>query len=215
MVISVKNISQKQGGSGKFNHNDYEDIINKYGGVTNIKSIKPMQATIKVGEVIDSLQFVYNVVTEDGMSHYHKGNNCGGSGGKEKHIDFANDEQIKKISGRYGKFEEAEVIKYLEFQTSRAPYSFGVNSPEDSLFTLSGDILTCSNSDQLNSLGAYEIVEVPQKVITLPSKTVTGISTITDVETSIVTVDSSRNLAIGLGVSGFGVAVLVAIGAFS
>jgi len=212
MVISVKNITQKQGGNGGTNHDDYKDILDKFGGVTNITSIKPKQAIIRSGDSttlpIESLQFVYNVVTEDGTPHDYTGNNCGGSGGVAKSISFADDEQITGINGSYG-----VGINYLHFQTSKGSYDFGKNSPADTLFTLpAGRVFFCNSGSSLDSLGTYEIEEVPSKTVTLSASA--EISTMTDVVTSTLTVDSSRDLAIGLGASGFGLAACLAIGAF-
>ena len=147
MVISIENISQKQGGNGGIGYNDYEDIINKFGGVTNIRSVKPKQAIIRSGDAIDSFQFVYNVVTEDGISHDHTGNKCGGSGGIEQYINFSDDEQITSINGRHGSFGGADVLKYLQIQTSRASYNYGISSPTDTSFTLQGDIIFCSSGE--------------------------------------------------------------------
>jgi len=215
MVISVKNITQKQGGNGGTNHDDYKDILDKFGGVTNIASIKPKQAIVRSGDPktlpIESLQFVYNVVTEDGTPHDYTGNNCGGSGGVAKSISFADDEQITGINGSYGLGINGVGINYLNFQTSKGSYEVGKNSSTDTSFTLpAGRVFFCNSGSSLDSLGTYEIEEVPTKTTTLPAST--EISTITDVTTSTLTV-GSRNLEIGLG-AGLGLATCLAIGAF-
>ena len=86
MTIIVEGISLSYGGKGGTSHNDFNDIITNpsYGGSTKIKNIDIRSVEIYAGDVIDSIQFIYNVVTDDGIIYSHTGNTYGRVGGGKK-----------------------------------------------------------------------------------------------------------------------------------
>ena len=71
MTIIVKSISQKYGGRGGTYYNDLSDIITEFGGSSmNITSIDIRRVEIYPGRVIDSIQFTYHVVMDNGTSNF-------------------------------------------------------------------------------------------------------------------------------------------------
>ncbi|RIA85227.1 Jacalin-like lectin domain-containing protein [Glomus cerebriforme] len=167
MTIIVNSISPKYGGYGGNNYNDYNDIITAYGGSTNIKSISIKRIEIQVGSVVNSLQFTYNIVTMDGASHDYQGNKCGGDGGKNQELILAGDEQLTRISGRYGDYGGVKTVRYLEFQTSQITHQFGgVGSTKDTPFTLPVGVIYGSSGRHLESIGSVNITEAMQPTVT-------------------------------------------------
>ncbi|RIA85232.1 hypothetical protein C1645_831087, partial [Glomus cerebriforme] len=158
------------GGNRGNDYNDYNDIILAYG--TNIKSINIKKIEIRVGKVVDSLQFTYSIVTLDGASHDFQGNKYGGNGGTKQELTLAVDEQLTRISGRYGNYEGIITVKFLEFRTSQNTYRFANpgdrGDTEDAAFTLPVGVIYGSYSlrHHLESIGSVEIAEAIQQTVT-------------------------------------------------
>ncbi|RIA94283.1 hypothetical protein C1645_803628 [Glomus cerebriforme] len=97
---------------------------------------------IKLSIIIKNLRCIQgnwskNSVTIDGTSHDYQGNKYGGNGGTKQDPIHTVDEQLTRISGRYGDYYGTMAIKFLEFRTSQNTYRFGnPGDTEDTAFTL-------------------------------------------------------------------------------
>ncbi|RIA86853.1 hypothetical protein C1645_740535 [Glomus cerebriforme] len=151
MTIIVKSVSSKYGGNGGTYHNDFDDIINEYGGGSDIiENIYIKSIIIQSGDTVNSLQFTYDIKITDLVSVYTQ------SG-----------EKLAEISGRYGNFTTTNitVIRYLEFRTSRRTVTCGQNNAEDIQFTLPVGVIYGSSGLYLDSIGSYEISYSPLVII--------------------------------------------------
>jgi len=81
-------VSPRYGGSGGSDYNDLNDIITDtlFGDSINVTSIDIRNVEVYAGEVIDSVQFTYRVVTDDGISHVYRGNKYGGTEGTKGNL---------------------------------------------------------------------------------------------------------------------------------
>src|SRR2546421_72105 len=127
MTIIVESINKFGGEGGTTVSDDFKDIITSFGGGSNIKKIGIKKIEIQSGAAIDGLQFTYNVVTKDGISHAHVGSKYGSNGGVRANLNLADDERIIRINGRYATFEGNVIIRYLEYQTSQKTQRYGEN----------------------------------------------------------------------------------------
>nr|CAG8661633.1 11560_t:CDS:1 [Entrophospora candida] len=200
MTIIVKSISEEYGDTGPNRHNDFKGIIDdtEFGGSGNIKQIDIKGiAEIKIGEYIDSIQFSYSVMTNDGISHVHQGVKWGlGLGGVPKEpVDFTANEQITKISGRLIPTGEKKVIRSLSFQTSQRTLNYGLNVVGDTEFSFPPGIIFGSSGKVCFSIGAYEITTINETVtpVTTPVTTTTVIVTTNSV-TETALVDNPRTI---------------------
>src|SRR6266498_2900961 len=123
MSIIIKP-SQKFGGDGGTTLNDLGFIAKS---AIKIKTIDVNKIDAKCGDVVDFLQFTYNVVPIDGLPYNYPGSSYGGAGGAIKDYTFANGEQMIGINGRYGNYVDKVVIKFIEFHTSLSNYSCGTD----------------------------------------------------------------------------------------
>ncbi|RIA85233.1 hypothetical protein C1645_831088 [Glomus cerebriforme] len=147
MSIIIKNISPKYGGNRGIDYNDFNDIITAYGGNNNIKSINVKKIEIRANDIVDSLQFTYNIVTLYGASHDYQGNKYGGNGGTKQDLNLTVDEQLTRI-------------RVDMFQTSQNTYCFGgKGNAEDITFTLPVGVIYGSSGHYLESIGSVEITE--------------------------------------------------------
>ncbi|RIA81756.1 hypothetical protein C1645_836458 [Glomus cerebriforme] len=140
MSINVK--SAESGGESNYNNNDFNSIISSFGGSANIKSININEIKINNGDVVDGLQFNYNVVTMDGVSNDFKGNKYGGDGGSINYFTMSAGEQLLKISVK--------------------TQSFGKNDPTQNIqeFSFSAGVIYGGGIQYLTSIGAYVVTTV-------------------------------------------------------
>ncbi|CAG8749043.1 16237_t:CDS:1 [Gigaspora rosea] len=142
---------------------NYEIIIYEINGDESIKNINVKRIKVQTDSAkgyLLSLQFIYNVETNDG-ERLVTGAQYGINNGTLQTYDFKNNEIVKAISGTYGNYTGYIVIKYLMFQTSIGTKSYGKNDTADSLFTLPAGTLCGYSGSFVDSLGTYVIVEVP------------------------------------------------------
>ncbi|CAG8815034.1 884_t:CDS:1, partial [Gigaspora rosea] len=151
------------GGTGGFVNNDFETIIRQITDGESIKNINVKRIKVQTNSTdgyLLSLQFIYNVETNDGEKLV-----TGALRGKRTGIlqtyDLNNNEKVKAIAGTYGSYAGYIVVKYLEFKTSVGTRSYGKNDTADTLFTLPAGILFGMNGALIDSLGTYVVVEVP------------------------------------------------------
>src|SRR5438045_390387 len=113
--MTIVSVSKKFGGEGGDYYNDFDTIISLFGDSNKkeIDKIDIRKIETQCGDVVDSLQFTYNVETRDGLSHDHIGHKYGGDGGIKQVYMLTYGEQVTGISGRYGKFynNDIKVIK--------------------------------------------------------------------------------------------------------
>nr|CAG8637614.1 12540_t:CDS:1 [Entrophospora candida] len=199
MTITVKSISDEYGAIGPVRRNDFKDIIDntEFGGGANIKQIYINRiAEIKIGNLIDSIQFSYSVVTNDGISHIYQGAKWGeGLGGAPNEpVDFTADEQIIKISGTLVIAGGRQVVRSLSFQTSQRTLDYGSKVVGDTEFSFPPGVIFGSNDDVLFSIGVYEIAEAEQSVNTVTSTITETTEQLAKTVTSTIT-ETTQQLA--------------------
>ncbi|CAH1761415.1 3711_t:CDS:2 [Entrophospora sp. SA101] len=166
MTIIVKSISEMKGRvSGGKHFDDFKDIIanQTYGGANNIKKIDIKAITdISISIFfIDSIRFVYNVVTKNGTSYEHQGNKLGtGPGTDQPPFDIATHGELIEIRGRIGKSTDG-YVRTLRFITSQTTLNCGTDSPDYEEFVFPPNVVIFGNSENyINSIGVYEIIGI-------------------------------------------------------
>ncbi|RIA82044.1 hypothetical protein C1645_789136 [Glomus cerebriforme] len=143
----------------------------------------------------------------DGISHDYVGNKYGGNGSGRQSYTFSDDEQISRISGRYGKYlNYTAIVKYLEISSQKRTYRFGTPSGDtlDTTFILPGGAMTViygSGGIYMDSIGTYAIEEVIQPTVT---ETITLSSSTSQ--------DHSLIIALSCTVGILGLCLLVTVG---
>nr|CAG8646431.1 7211_t:CDS:1 [Entrophospora candida] len=195
MTITIKSISDAKGGNGGTHYDDFKDIIANptYGGFANIIKIDVKGITdIKSGGgYIESIRFVYNVVTKNGMSYEYQGTMRGlGIGGDvQTPFDFAGNGGLTKIRGRVGVLASGEpVISYLMFTTPKQTLEYGINNPKEQEFVLPPGVIFGNCGKFVDSIGVYEIAEEEQLVKTVTSTFIETITGSTSTVLSVTTV---------------------------
>nr|CAG8527436.1 10010_t:CDS:2 [Entrophospora candida] len=168
MTIIVKSISEMKGRvSGGKHFDDFKDIVanQTYGGAVNIKKIDIKAITdisISTGTFfINSIRFVYNVVTKNGTSYEHQGNKLGtGPGTDQPPFDIATNGELIEIRGRIG-ISTSGYVRTLRFITSQTTLNCGTDSPDYEEFVFPPNVVIFGNSDlYINSIGVYEIIGI-------------------------------------------------------
>ncbi|CAG8713313.1 1242_t:CDS:2 [Rhizophagus irregularis] len=156
MSITIKP-SQKFGGNGGINLDDFSLIINdqSFSGIA-ITKILVRKIEAHCENIVAFIQFTYYIETIKGSSAYEFSGNKYGKGGGDTLIKyFTYDEQVTGISGRYGPYANtsSNVILNLEFYTSKNnTISCGKYSSLDTPFTLPVGVFYGSSDDYLNTL---------------------------------------------------------------
>ncbi|RIB28711.1 hypothetical protein C2G38_2058695 [Gigaspora rosea] len=128
MTIIVKTVSNTYGGVGGSSGNDFGIIYQIIDG-ESIKSINVKRIKVQTNSTdsyLLSLQFIYNVETNDGEKLV-TGALRGRRTGILQTYDLNNNEKVKAIAGTYGSYAGYIVVKYFEFQTSVGTRSYGKN----------------------------------------------------------------------------------------
>ncbi|KAF0411924.1 jacalin-like lectin domain protein [Gigaspora margarita] len=131
-----------------------------------IKDIHVKQIKIWHGEYIDSIQFIYKVITND-KTYSINGDKHGGNGGKETIIKFEDDEHILAISGQYGDTSHGNLdrLKFINYIPSKKHVKLcTISGKYDTiLFDMSpatGTVYTCffgkCTHDSITNIGMYE-----------------------------------------------------------
>ncbi|CAH1763195.1 2283_t:CDS:1, partial [Entrophospora sp. SA101] len=209
MTILVKSISEVQGGGGGTLFDDFKDILSNltFGGAANIKKISVKGVTdIKSNDFLETIRFVYNVVTKDGTSYEHQGNKRGlGIGGPDQvPFDFAANGDLIEIRGRTGVDPGGStVVRYLMFKTPQKTLEYGKNIPSVKEFVLPPGVIFGNSGNTVDSLGAYEVAEIVDNATSTITETMaesTKTVTITaDAVAETMFVDDPR-IIIGLSV---------------
>jgi hypothetical protein len=193
MTIIVKSVSKKYGKDESADYDDFNDIIMspKFNGSNGMKDINIKSIEIyDSGKIaINSLQFTYQVTTNDGASHTHVGMKYGSDGDviTPKTLTLDVDEQLTSINGKYGLDEFGDThITYLQFQTSSRTEVYGIFNETNTAFTLPVGIFFGSEGVYVNSLGTYEIAQAIEPTVTITQKQVTtAASTVATATTTV------------------------------
>ncbi|CAJ0747870.1 17071_t:CDS:2 [Entrophospora sp. SA101] len=178
-----------------------------FGGAANIKKISVKGVTdIKSNDFLETIRFVYNVVTKDGTSYEHQGNKRGlGIGGPDQvPFDFAANGDLIEIRGRTGVDPGGStVVRYLMFKTPQKTLEYGKNIPSVKEFVLPPGVIFGNSGNTVDSLGAYEVAEIVDNATSTITETMaesTKTVTITaDAVAETMFVDDPR-IIIGLSV---------------
>jgi hypothetical protein len=176
MTIIVENISPRYGGNGGYDHNDFNDIITNplFGGSIKIKTIDIRSVQIVAGDIIGSIQFTYNVVTDDGISHSYTGNMYGIGGGTNHNLTLADNEKVMSIRGIYGEGFQIILVGQMVIQTTLTSHSYGAGKiAKEIAFTLPVGVIFGKSGEYLDSIGTIQISEVPPVIAKQPIATVT------------------------------------------
>ncbi|CAH1757229.1 16938_t:CDS:1 [Entrophospora sp. SA101] len=194
MTITIKSISDANGGNGGTHYDDFKDIIANptYGGFANIKKIDVKGITdIKSGDFLESIRFVYNIVTKNGMSYEYQGTKRGQGirGVVQTPFDFADNGGLTEIRGKLDILVGgATVIKYLMFKTPKQTLGYGKDDPAKQEFVLPSGVIFGNTGTNVDSIGVYEIAEEEQLVKTVTSTIIETITESTSTVPSVTTV---------------------------
>nr|CAG8594523.1 1546_t:CDS:2 [Entrophospora candida] len=197
MTIIVKSISDAKGGTGGTLYDDFKDIITNpaYGGFANIKKIDVKGITdIKSEDALESIRFVYNVVTKDGKTYEHQGTKRGGGLGQTS-FDFVVNGGLTEIRGR-----SSGTVRYLMLKTPKQTLEYGKINPKEQEFVLPPGVIFGNSGLAVDSIGVYEIAEEEQLVKTVTSTITETISiSAAQPEPETIFVDNPRTI-IGLSI---------------
>ncbi|CAB4439751.1 unnamed protein product [Rhizophagus irregularis] len=163
-------------------HNDFNDIITNplFGGSIKIKTIDIRSVQIVAGDIIGSIQFTYNVVTDDGISHSYTGNMYGIGGGTNQNLMLADNEKVMSIRGIYGEGFQNILVGQMVIQTTLTSHSYGAGKiAKEIAFTLPVGVIFGRSGDYLDSIGTIQISEVPPVIAKQPIATVTETTSVT------------------------------------